>query len=233
MLRPSCYTGKCWKPTPLSLGADHPNTLQSKHNLAGVYAHQRKYDLAETLYKEALDGRMARQGADHPTTLNAKSNLAALYKDQGKLDRAETLYREVADAWKRRDKVNSLPYAGTLALLGDVLLRQRKFAAAEPVVRDCLAIRERKQPEEWRTFSAKSLLGGSLLGQQKYAEAEPLLLQGYEGLKQREARISAAGKVRLTEALERLVQLYEATGQKDKADPWRKKLEETKAAAKP
>jgi hypothetical protein len=34
----------------------------------------------------------------------------------------------------------------------------------------------------------------------------------------------------LTDALERLVQLYDATGQKDKADEWWKQLE---AAAKP
>jgi hypothetical protein len=52
-------------------------------------------------------------------------------------------------------------------------------------------------------------------------------------MKQREAKIPAMGKVRLTEALERLVQLYDATGQKDKADEWRKKLEESQAAAKP
>ena len=52
-------------------------------------------------------------------------------------------------------------------------------------------------------------------------------------MKQREAKIPANGKVRLTEALERLVQLYDATGQKDKADTWRKQLEEAKAAAKP
>ncbi len=60
-----------------------------------------------------------------------------------------------------------------------------------------------------------------------------MLLQGYEGLKQREARIPAPAKVCLTEALERLVRLYDATGQKDKADEWRKNLAETKAAAKP
>jgi len=70
------------------------------------------------------------------------------------------------------------------------------------------------------------------LGQKKYAEAEPLLMQGYQGMKQREAKIPAQSKTRLTEALERLVRLYEATDQKDKADAWRKKLEEAKAAAK-
>ena len=47
-------------------------------------------------------------------------------------------------------------------------------------------------PDDWRTFNARSLLGGSLLGQKKYAEAEPLLLSGYEGMKQREDKISRA-----------------------------------------
>jgi hypothetical protein len=50
-------------------------------------------------------------------------------------------------------------------------------------LRACLAIREKKLPDDWRRFNAQSLLGGSLLGQQKYAEAEPLLVQGYEGMK--------------------------------------------------
>ena len=80
------------------------------------------------------------------------------------------------------------------------------------------------------TFNTRSQLGGALLGQKKYTDAEPLLLQGYEGMKQREAKIPAVGKVRLTEALEWLVQLYEATGRKDKAAEWRKKLEVTRPA---
>ena len=67
------------------------------------------------------------------------------------------------------------------------------------------------------------MLGGSLLGQKKYAEAEPLLLAGYEGMKQREEMIPPSGKIRLTEAIERLVQLYERRARKDKADEWRRK----------
>ncbi len=52
-------------------------------------------------------------------------------------------------------------------------------------------------------------------------------------MKQRKAKIPPGGKVRLTEALERLVQMYEAMGQKDKAQEWRKKLEAAKAPPKP
>ncbi len=51
-------------------------------------------------------------------------------------------------------------------------------------------------------------------------------------MKQREAKIPASAKVRLTEALERLVQLYEAMGKKDDAARWRKELDATKTAQK-
>jgi hypothetical protein len=39
-------------------------------------------------------------------------------------------------------------------------------------------------------------------------------------------------QMRLTEALERLVRLYDATGQKDTAAAWQKELEEGKAPQK-
>jgi len=51
-------------------------------------------------------------------------------------------------------------------------------------------------------------------------------------MKQHETTIPPQAKVRLTEALERLVQLYEATDKPDEAARWRKKLEASKAAEK-
>jgi hypothetical protein len=72
------------------------------------------------------------------------------------------------------------------------------------------------------------VLGGSLLGQQKYADAEPLLLRGYDGMKKREGKIPPQGKLRPTEALERLVQLYDAQGKPDEVAKWRKELEKRK-----
>jgi hypothetical protein len=74
------------------------------------------------------------------------------------------------------------------------------------------------------------------LGQKKYAEAEPLLQAGYEGLRQRKDQIPPQDRVSLTETLERLVQLYEATGRKDQAAVWHKELEAlppSKPATKP
>jgi hypothetical protein len=79
-----------------------------------------------------------------------------------------------------------------------------------------------------------SALGACLLGQKKYAEAEPLLLKGYEGLRQHEERIPASfRRTRLTEALGRLVQLYDEWAKPDEAAKWRKELEAAKAPPKP
>ena len=57
--------------------------------------------------------------------------------------------------------------AAAMASVGRGLLMQQKWADAEPVLRECLAVREKIQPDEWSTFNARSMLGGSLLGQKK------------------------------------------------------------------
>jgi hypothetical protein len=78
-----------------------------------------------------------------------------------------------------------------------------------------------------QTFHATALVHEPylrLVAPAKSAEAEPLLVSGYEGVKQREAQLPAAHKVRLTEAVERLVQFYEATGKPEKAAEYRAQL---------
>ena len=72
--------------------------------------------------------------------------------------------------------------------LASNLFQQRKWAEAEPVLRECLAVREKSQPDDWITFNTRSMLGDSLLGQKKFAEAVTLILAGYEGMKAREAK---------------------------------------------
>jgi outer membrane protein assembly factor BamD (BamD/ComL family) len=58
------------------------------------------------------------------------------------------------------------------------------------------------------------------------------LLAGYEGLKKDEKAIPPQARDHITKTLQRLVELYEATGNKDEAAKWRKTLEATKPVAK-
>jgi serine/threonine protein kinase len=212
------------------LGADHPSTLTTLNNLARAYQVAEKLPEAIALFEQAATG-IARRRFQHEHAGLIIPNTITAYEQAEQLDKAEGWRRQWLAVVKRQAGAESPPYAGELAALGNNLLRQKKWSEAETDLREGLVIREKKQPDAWTTFNTRSLLGGALLGQKKYADAEPLLLNGYEGLKQREDQIPKASQIRLIEALERLVQFYAATGPTEKADAWRSKLDEAKAAA--
>jgi serine/threonine protein kinase/DNA-binding SARP family transcriptional activator len=206
-------------------GADHPDTLKIMNNLALTHWAVGKRSEAIRLYEQVRPKQIEKLGADHPETLKTLDNLVVAYSDHGSHDLAEPLLRELLATRRRILRPEDPLIAASLAILATNLLEQKKFAEAETVVRECLATREKIQPDEWTTSNTKSLLGGSLLGQKKYAEAEPLLLAGLEGMLNRDAKIPPPAKVRLTEALQRLVQLYEETNKPEEAAKWRAELE--------
>jgi eukaryotic-like serine/threonine-protein kinase len=203
------------------------------------------WTLATTATPELRDGPVALTlaekavaGTDRKAAL-ILDTLAAAHAGVGQFSQAIRVQQEaialLQDEKQRKSYTfrlelyqSGFPYRDYAALARSVsaLLAQRKFSEAEPLARECLALREKQIPDDWLTFNARSMLGGSLLGQKKYAEAEPLLLSGYEGMKQREDKIPAVGKVRVKENLQRLVQLYEAKGQSEKVQEWSKKLSE-------
>src|SRR5262249_34055431 len=181
------------------LGADHPRTLVSMNNLATAYRDAGKLDQALPLYQQAAAG-MEKRGFPHGHAGRIVQNLSDCHERLKQFDQAESWRRKWLAVVKERSGAQSVPYANELAALGLNLLGQQKWADAEPVLRDCLALCEKQQPDAWTTFSVQSMLGGALLGQEKHAAAEPLLRKGYQGLKQRAARIPPRDKMRLTEA---------------------------------
>jgi serine/threonine protein kinase/tetratricopeptide (TPR) repeat protein len=215
------------------LGVDHPDTLVSKHNLAVLYRDQGKYDRAEPLFREAVEGARTTLGLTHPSTQTFLRNLADCYERMEQPARAEPLWRELAAFLRQHAGADSRDYARELVPLARNLLRQKRVADAERLLREGLAIFEKAEADAWTTFNTRSLLGGALLGQQKYADAEPFLEQGYRGMKEREAQIPQAAQSHLTEALKRLVQLYDDWGKPDQAARWRKRLEEREPNSNP
>ena len=103
---------------------------------------------------------------------------------------------------------------------------------------DCesLAIRAKKEPDVWTPFNPGAPgLGGAPLGQTKNADpgAPGLLLAGYEGMKQRDAKIPVEGKIRLPEALDRLIDLYTATDKPEEVQKWQAERAKYPAPAAP
>jgi hypothetical protein len=213
------------------LGIDDPDTLTSMNNLAEGYHMADQLDKALPLLEETLRRRQAKLGADHPDTLLTLNNLANAFCDAKQGEKAVPLFAEYFERQRKKAKPNDPGFAGQLAVASLKLLACNRFQEAEPYLRECLAIRAKTQPDAWTTFNTQSMLGGVLLAQKKYADAEPLLRQGYEGMKQRETKIPQGGQVRLTEAVARLVALYEGWGKKGEAAKWKEELAQLQATA--
>jgi eukaryotic-like serine/threonine-protein kinase len=215
-----------------SKGPDDPDTLATAHQLAHSLSSTRPGD-AEPLFRRALAFYRKTQGPDGLLTLDLTRDLAQLLDHTGRRADAMPLYRELIARQRARTPSNVRALAEILATSGLCLLNAREWSQAEPILRESLIILEKTAPDDLTTFVNKSLLGLALLGQRKFADAEPLLLQGYEAMKQREKTIPPQSKARVFEAMDRLVQLYEAIGKKDEAAKWRKELESAKAAQSP
>jgi tetratricopeptide (TPR) repeat protein len=213
------------------LGEGHFDTRQCRCDLARNCAKQGKHEQAERVLHKVLQWGPVIKGEEFNTWFaiwmefrqhGVLTQMGDVYQAQGKYAAAEAMFEKELQL-----QPVELPESNDnlLAVLGLSRLQQGKFGEAEKPLRKCLSVREQRHPADWKTFNTKSMLGGSLLGQKKYAEAEPLLLASYEGMKQREAKIPPQGKIRVTETLERLVQLYEEQDKPDEAAKWRKELE--------
>ncbi|MCC7013023.1 MAG: tetratricopeptide repeat protein [Planctomycetes bacterium] len=214
-----------------ALGRLHPDTLSTIANLGVNYLDAGRIAEAVPLLEEASAG-----AAHEPSLAWVASRLLDAYIATVDPGRPESVARflnlahdQLALSRTRLPK-DSPELAGQLAALSTVLLRARAWTAAEPLLRECLAIREQVLPDVWSTFNAKSMLGEVLLGQNKLSEAEALLLDGYRGLQERAPSLPAGVAARIPEALDRLVRLYETTGDAEQAKVWREKLEAARAA---
>ena len=206
------------------LGAVEPNTLISVRNLAWLCSARGPNAKSMTPIVRFLEAEQ--RGPEHELTetLQAVESMADLYRSWIKPAQAEHLLRPVLRIRRGMLGDGSPEVASTKTNLGRVLLDMENHAAAEPLLRESLGVREQVLPDDWSRFHTASLLGGSLLGQGRYAQAEPLLVSGYEGLKAREKSIPPQGDTLLLEAAGRILKLYECWGKPEKVAEWRAKL---------
>jgi tetratricopeptide (TPR) repeat protein/tRNA A-37 threonylcarbamoyl transferase component Bud32 len=239
-------TGEHYQKTLAAQGPDHPDTLAARLQWAAVLRLHGLPQPATLHLKAVIESWRQLLGTDDSETFDALQQLAAVRFQSGKQPEAIDVERRVLEValrargerdpftqwlaadllWLYKQQQRSDPDVADIeALLSRQLLAEKKYAAAEALLSDCLKIREKHLADDWSTFVTQGMLGAALLGQQQYADAEPLLLAGYQGMIQRAAMMPR--RWRLASAIEivgRLVELYEMTGQKQKAEQWRKKL---------
>jgi tetratricopeptide (TPR) repeat protein len=203
------------------LGPDHPTTVSTQFDLGQAYCNAgRPADgimlLEEIHHKDHKQGKVVRVG----------SVLLGAYLQAGKTPEARALAKELLQSAREAFPGESLPHFAALADAGWTLLQAKVYADAEPFLRETLSRGEKYFPDFWRTHHARLLLGVALLGQQKFADGEPLLAAGYAAMHEREAQIPREVKFPLTQAVQWVVELYDASGKPDKATQWRTRLTE-------
>jgi tetratricopeptide (TPR) repeat protein len=207
-----------------AIGPDHPDTLTSMNNLALLYADTGRRDLAISLQEQTVKTQKAALGPDHAMTLQYMGSLASLYRDSGRRDEALRLYEDVIARFKvaiGNDYPVRLIFMNQMA---KCLLQMKKFEEARILLVDCLALRQKKAPDDWWVFVTKSQLGQALTGLKEYSQAEPLLLEGHKVLTARKHQIPVRSQRFIGEAGQAVVELYDAWGKKELAAQWRDNL---------
>ena len=126
------------------LGADHPDTAQSLHDLASALATHHDLDGARTLFERALSIRETGLGADHPDTAISLTRLADVLAAQGDLDRARTLHERALSIREAEYGADHPHTAHSLTNLADVLRAQGDLDRARTLHERALAIRQRR-----------------------------------------------------------------------------------------
>jgi tetratricopeptide (TPR) repeat protein len=219
-------------------GSQHPSARNGMIALALAYQYAGRPGEAIPLLEEDLKLAQDQDGPEHPNTLSAMHNLGSAYSEAGRLADALSLLQGLLKLRRTHLGPDHPDTLNTMRFLGSVLLKHKAYASAEPIVREFLALSEEKMPNTYQMFQGKWLLGRSLLGQKKYRDAELLLLEGYEGMKRHETTLLARSlwpvsapaylKGGMIKNLQQIIEIYEASGQREQAANWRAKLDQIK-----
>ena len=214
------------------LGAYNPYTVHSLWNLGLAYEAAGDIDKASTLLHQAGTG-LEKLDFSHAEASTIIMSLCTSLERRGDLEKADAWRRKWLEAARRKRGADSPAYADILMDQGENLLESRRYAEAEPILRECVAILEKARPDSPSASQSQSLLGDALLGLSRFAEAEPILLEALDGLKaRREENSPTYAGHRIAAAGQRVVRLYEAWGKPEKAAEWRARLAES-IVAKP
>ena len=214
-------------------GPEHPDTLRTRDALAAAYHRGGRTAQAIALQEETVKLAKRKMALEHPHALLFKSNLAEMYSAAGRWSEAVPMHEEVYKLARAKLGLDHPETLNFLDRLANAYLETRRWSDAEGLLRESLRIQESKRADDWLRFQSMSRLGAALVGQKKLAEAAPLLIQGYEGMKAREAKIPAHSKKNLATAAGRIVLLYEAWGKTAEAAEWRAKAGLPEAVATP
>jgi len=210
-----------------TFGDEAPSTMVPIHTLAWIELSLGRAGAALPHFEKVVPLFRTRRGSNHPVTLMNESALAECCRAVGRTDEARELLLTVLAASRQRPlpAERETYRAFITGELGITLVREKKFAEAENLLRGALDDYERPgiRPLGRRLRPPQRLrvaLGMALTGQKEYAEAEPVALRALEELQTNESRLAGNRAGMLQEARDAVAALYSAWGRAEKLAEW-------------
>jgi non-specific serine/threonine protein kinase/serine/threonine-protein kinase len=202
------------------LGADHPETLAVRHDLAGVLSRERKYAEAERLLRRALEGRRRALGANHPDTLETAHDLAQTLSwgrtpDDGRLAEAERIARRTLARRRAAGDPSPTGLLASLRQLASILRQRGKFDECEKM--SWLALDAATQAfgrEHPTTLRWMVMLARTLQQQAKLEEAEDLWREAYDHMQATRGKTSPFTQY----VMQNLISVLQARGNVEEAE---------------
>ncbi|PEN13484.1 hypothetical protein CRI94_09195 [Longibacter salinarum] len=201
----------------------HPMRASSHHNLAEAVYRDGDFRAADSLFTRAIQLTVASVGMEHAARGDVLHDYGLLLTDQGQFDRARDTLETALAIREAISGSNQTRIARTLAALANLdLIAGTEDAArvAERRLRRAKEIFDQRFVEP-HPFGAviQSRLGRALLMQGDDQEAEPLLRGAYDVL----SVASGVPTLDVEPTTEALAALYQARGETEYADSWRRK----------
>ena len=205
-----------------ALPEEHPEIAGSVVHLAAALGDAGQVVAADSLFRYGIAAARGSLGDDHPDVATDETEYARLLHRLRRDHEAERLYIHALTIARQRLRAPHPLVATILVGLGELRLDQGAPHAAESLFREALAIREAALPPLHPDIAdAEQFLGAAVLARRQYVEAERYLFESHQGLS------AAFGDrdPRTRRALERLVALYDAAGNRQLADEYRARLQ--------
>ncbi len=160
------------------LGPEHPDSLQSKPEVALTLLAQRRFPEAERLFNEVLAQQQKIHGLNHDDTIATITNLGLVYHQTGRFAEAEQQHRQALDLLKQLHRIDHPRILSCTDNLALALMAQGKSDEAESLFRQLIQSSESVLgPKAPATLQARNNLGRLLITQQRFRDAAELFDQ--------------------------------------------------------
>jgi serine/threonine-protein kinase len=164
-------------------GDRHPEVAVATSSLATALEASGEYAEAEPLYLRALALREDLLGPTHPGTASTLLGYTMMLAEMGQATRALPSAERLVTIARTLPTGHPL-VAASLLIAGRVTMEAGDPAAAEPLLREALTLRDAALPRpHWLRASSEGWLGECLIRLKQYAEAERLLVQSHTTLR--------------------------------------------------